>query len=100
MSSIASIDGNARPAPAAAQGQLAQLEKQRSEWVHCASAKTQAGRDKIAELSSKIDAIKSALQQEAARRASEAQGPAAVVPANAAAPLRLDGVGAWLSVQA
>lgn len=97
MSSIAPLDGSARPAPAAAQGQLAQLEKERSEWVHCASAKTQAGRDKIAEISSKIDAIKVAMQQEAVRRSAEADVTAAV---NATSALRLDGVGAWLSVQA
>lgn len=108
MSYIAPLEDSARRAPAESVGsrtpvtvrsQLAQLEKQLSEWIHCASAKTQAGRDKIAEISSKIDAIKGAMQ-EAVKRAQGADAGTAEVAEAEPPSVRLDGTGAWISVQA
>lgn len=90
----------ASPAPAATRAQLAQLEKQLSEWIDCASAKTQAGRDKISEISSKIDAIKGAMQQEVAQGSQSIDALSTLSPAALRAPLRLDGTGAWISVKA
>ena len=50
--------GDSVPRSAAAGGELAKLESQLSDWVHCPSSKTSAGKAKIAEITDKIDAIK------------------------------------------
>lgn len=59
----------------AASSELDRLEKQLSDWVNCASAKTSAGRAKIAEISGKIGAVKA--------RSEHVESDAALTSANA-----------------
>lgn len=86
--------------PANASGELAKLESQLSDWVHCPSGETSAGKAKIAEITDKIDAIevkvKTADEAKVASARSEADQP----QRSAAQSLRFDGQGAWLNVQA
>ena len=50
------------------EAQLARYEIKLADWCHCPSGKTPEGKQKIAELQAKADAIKAQLQQvEAAR---------------------------------
>ncbi|MEO6895244.1 MAG: hypothetical protein ABI218_01210 [Caldimonas sp.] len=61
---------------------LARCEVQLSDWSHCVSAKTPQGKEKIAEISARVDDIKArmkAAEQPAPTRA-DAQAPAGVGP--------------------
>jgi 3'-phosphoadenosine 5'-phosphosulfate sulfotransferase len=88
-------------APANASAELAKYESQLSDWVHCASSKTSAGKAKIAEITDKIESIKAQvkLAEEAkpSPRNHQAEEVAAKVPQR---QLRLDQLGTWLDVRA
>ena len=71
---------NATPPPAGLDAALAKSQSQLADWVRCPSAKTSAGKAKIAEISERIDAIKAQMQK-ADQVAREA--PAAVAAATA-----------------
>jgi len=98
MASIASLDGttstitptdaaSSRP-PATASADLAKLESQLSDWVHCPSGKTPTGKARIAEITDKIDAIKAKVEKSDVEKIAAPQG------------LRLDGLGGWVNEQA
>jgi len=91
--------GSPSPRPAASSGELAKLEVQLSDWVHCPSSKTSAGKAKIAEISDKISAIKTSMKsadEQKAASASEAER----LQKTSEPGLRLDGQGGWLNLQA
>lgn len=91
---------SSRPS-ACASGELAKLEGQLSDWVHCASSKTSAGKAKIEEISGKIETIK--VQVRSAEDEKVKQDPQVVTNESSnssARGLRFDGLGAWLNVQA
>lgn len=77
---------------AALQAQLQKCEAQLSDWVHCASAKTPAGKAKIAEL----EAQKQLIVQNIQAREQQAAPPAA----SAARKMSLSPAGVFLDVQA
>lgn len=92
--------GSSQP-PAAASGELAKLETQLSDWVHCPSSKTSAGKAKIAEITDKIDGIKVKVKKAEDDKARSPTSIEATQPARPAAQnLRFDGQGVWLSMQA
>ena len=96
-SSIGSLDGTSTTAaasgaassqpPATASADLAKLESQLSDWVHCPSGKTPAGKARIAEITDKIDAIKARVEKSDVEK---------IAPSG----LRLDGLGGWVNEQA
>ena len=102
-SSIGSLDGTSTAAvsgavsaassqpPATASADLAKLESQLSDWVHCPSSKTSAAKAKIAEITDKIDAIKAKVEKSDVEK---------IAPPQQQQTLRLDGLGAWLNEQA
>jgi len=105
MSSISGIDGasggrplppGTAPAPANTSPELAKLEVQLSDWVHCPSARTPEGKAHIAEITQQIDAIKAQAKHVEDKRAAPADS---TQPARAPG-LRLDGLGALLDVRA
>ncbi len=110
MTSIASLDGRTAAQaqggspsqrPAASSGELAKLEVQLSDWVHCPSSKTSAGKAMIAEITDKIDAIKTSIKAADEAKAASAKK----IEANRLQPateqsLRLDGQGGWLNLRA
>ena len=70
----------AKPAPSGAQAQLAKLQTDLSDWVHCASCNTPEGQAKIADITAKIQDLQKNMQsaadarqaaQQAAKQASE-----------------------------
>ena len=73
--------------PATASADLAKLQSQLSDWVHCPSSKTSAGKAKIAEITDRIDAIKAKVEKSDVEK---------IAPHG----LRLDGLGAWVNEQA
>ncbi len=94
-SSIGSLDGTTTTSsaassqpPATASADLAKLESQLSDWVHCPSSKTSTGKAKIAEITDKIDAIKAKVEKADVEKIAPQQG------------LRLDGLGAWVNESA
>ncbi len=97
MSSAVSLDSlqSSRavtlPRPAAADGQLAKCESQLSDWVHCPSGKTPAGRAKIEEISNQIATLKAQIKEADERKPT---------PAQQADRIRYDGQGAWVNLQA
>ena len=103
LSSATSVSETASTAsrpPAAASADLAKLESQLSDWVHCASCNTSAGKAKIAEISDKIEAIKSQVKKADEDKAATA--PSTVtqeLQKVAAQGLRFDGLGVWLNEQ-
>jgi len=100
MSTVDSLNGTV-PVPAGgvvassavSSGELAKLESQLSDWVHCPSSKTEAGKEKIAEITDKIDTAKAQIKKAEDSKA-EAQ-PSPPKPA-----LRFDGLGTLLDAQA
>ncbi len=74
--------GFVAPSGRAFNADLARCEVQLSDWTHCVSAKTPHGKEKIAEISARVDDIKAKM-----KRAEEA-GPSATAP-SAASPERL-----------
>ncbi|MEJ7138028.1 hypothetical protein [Amphibiibacter pelophylacis] len=112
MSSLDSIQSSpaaVKPSPGAAavaSGELAKLESQLSDWVHCSSSKTSAGKAKIAEITSHIDLIKAQMKKaEETKEAKELTSSVASVSnpppsSQATGPeLRFDGTGTWVDVQ-
>ncbi len=100
--SSASIPSEALPRPpAAASSELARLETQLSDWVHCPSCKTPAGKAKIAEISDKIEAIKAQVKTAEDAKATARRSNEIVESSKAAAgSVRLDGLGQWLNERA
>ena len=88
-------------APANASAELAKYESQLSDWVHCASSKTSAGKAKIAEITDKIETIKAQVKRAEDTRPSvpSLQAPDAVGKVSQR-QLRLDQLGTWLDAQA
>lgn len=82
---------------AALQAQLQKCEAQLSDWVHCASAKTPAGKAKIAELEAQRQLIEQRIQARASQSASPVAAPAAV---DASRRVSLSSAGVFLDVQA
>lgn len=108
MSSVSSLNlsttSSAAPsqaAPANASAELAKYESQLSDWVHCASSKTSEGKAKIAEITDKIEAIKTQVKraEDARPKVPDLQTQDAV-PAASLRQLRLDQLGTWLDAQA
>lgn len=105
MSSAVSLDSLqsgpaiAPPRPAAADMQLAKCESQLSDWVHCPSGKTPAGRAKIAEISSQIATLKAQIKQADERKPAALPVPAPA-PVQQADRMRYDGQGGWVNLQA
>jgi hypothetical protein len=101
ISCTAALGAVAPAAPANAGAELAKYESQLSDWVHCASCKTAAGKAKIAEITDKIQAIKTQM-----KRAEEARPPSQAMQAPEPLPhvvqhqFRLDQLGAWLDLKA
>jgi hypothetical protein len=87
--------------PSNVSAELAKCERELSDWVHCPSSKTSAGRANIAEITAKLDGLKAQMKRtddvKAAAMAQEQPKPPA---ATAAHSLRFDQLGAWLNVQA
>ena len=75
----------ATPPPAGLDAALAKSQGQLADWVCCASAKTPAGKAKIAEISDRIDAIKAQMEK-AGQAAREAATATATATATAARP--------------
>lgn len=94
---IQSSPAVAVPRPAAADGQLAKCESQLSDWVHCPSGKTPAGRAKIAEISNQIATLKAQIEQTDERKPAPAPAP---MPVQQADRIRYDGQGSWVNLQA
>ena len=85
--------------PAAANGELAKLHSQLADWVNCPSCKTSAGKAKIAEISSKIEALENRVKKaEVNKHSSAVSSPAAELIE--APTLRFDGLGAFVSLRA
>ena len=106
MSSISSVQPGSVSVPTSpgsagiATGELAKYESQLSDWVHCPSCKTSAGKAKIAEITAKIDAIKAEMKKvDDAKKSASAtnQEPA---QHSVAKSLRFDSRGTWVSTQA
>lgn len=95
FNSLQSSGAVAVPRPAAADGQLAKCESQLSDWVHCPSGKTPAGRAKIAEISDQIATLKAQIKE-----ADESRPAPAPTPVQQADRIRYDGQGGWLNLQA
>jgi hypothetical protein len=96
-------------APANVDAQLARYETQLSDWVHCPSCTTSAGKAKIAEITAEIESLKATMKQSEAAKAPDKVDPAATASGAAEAMksleemrprLRLDGQGAWVDRQA
>jgi hypothetical protein len=104
MSSINSIQSGSGAVPSTsgsgASGELAKFESQLSDWVHCPSCKTPEGKAKIAEITSKIDAIKNEMKRVEETKASSQAANAESTLTQAARAIRFDGLGAWVSTQA
>lgn len=93
-----SVPGGPVPRPpAAAGGELAKLEIQLSDWIHCPSCKTPAGKAKIAELTDKIDVIKAQVKAAEDAKATALRGNEAMESSQA---VRFDGLGSWLNERA
>jgi len=92
------------PAPVNADAQLAKYQSQLSDWVQCPSGKTPEGKAKIAELTDKIQSLKSQMKQadEVQRTPPAAsappQGPEPERPATRSG-LRLDAQGIFIDLQ-
>ena len=97
LDSLQSSPAIAVPRPAAADGQLAKCESQLSDWVHCPSGETPAGRAKIAEISNQIATLKAQIKQADERKPAPAPAP---TPAQQADRIRYDGQGGWVNLQA
>ncbi len=96
-SSASPASAAAPRAPATAGSELAKLETQLSDWVHCPSCKTPAGKAKIAEITDKIDAIKAQVKTAEDAKAAAVRGHQAMESSKAAVPgVRFDGQGGWL----
>ena len=80
--------GQAKPPAGGLDVELANCERQLSDWVHCASAKTPEGKAKIEELTAKHDAIKAKMQveEQAAAKRQEAEKATATAHVNPALP--------------
>ncbi|MEO8467228.1 MAG: hypothetical protein ABI640_18020 [Gammaproteobacteria bacterium] len=65
------------------QSQLTRYETQLADSCACSSSKTQAGKQKIADLQTKADAIRAELQQVEAARSQEATTATATTPQSA-----------------
>jgi len=92
---VASASGSA----SSASGELAKCESQLSDWVHCPSSKTSAGKAKIAEIAGKIEAIKAQIKK-AEDTMSVASAVSYAPPAKAVEQLRFDGLGSLMNAQA
>jgi hypothetical protein len=105
MSSVASIQPStvafqsSRGSAATSSGELAKCESQLSDWVHCASSKTSAGKAKIAEITNKIDSIKADMKK-ADESKTAALREEKTPPMNTVHRLRFDGLGTWVNLQA
>jgi hypothetical protein len=95
LDSLQSSPAVAVPRPAAADGQLAKCESQLSDWAHCPSGKTPAGRAKIEEISNQIATLKAQI-----KKADESKPAPVPTPAQQADRLRYDGQGGWVNLQA
>jgi hypothetical protein len=110
MASVDSINGGsaagvsaqvASPPPANVNAELAKCESELSDWVHCPSSKTSAGKAKIAEITAKLDGLKAQMKRaDEARSTASSQGQPHKPAALAAHRLRFDQIGASLDVQA
>ena len=105
LDSLRSSPAVAVPRPAAADGQLAKCESQLSDWVHCPSGKTPAGRARIEEISNQIATLKAQIKQADERKPAPAPAPApafapAPTPVQQADRIRYDGQGGWVNLQA
>jgi hypothetical protein len=104
MSSINSIQSGSGAVPSTsgsgASGELAKFESQLSDWVHCPSCKTPEGKAKIAEITSKIDAIKNEMKRVEETKASSHAADAEPAAISAPRSVRFDGLGAWVNTQA
>ena len=94
MASINAIDGTAASS-AVSSGELAKLEGQLADWVHCPSGKTDEGKEKIAEITDKIDVAKGQIKKTDDAKAAEAKQASTPKPT-----LRFDGLGTMLDAQA
>lgn len=104
--SISSVAVNAASAPAASgsglEAELAKCEGQLSDWVHCPSAKTPEGKEKIAEISARLDTLKARIDKRdhqtvstSAPSSNEDQNPRQAVRGTA-----LNGLGGYLDIYA
>ena len=93
---------------ASASSELAKFETQLSDWVHCPSSKTSAGKAKIAEITDRIESIKAQMKQaedakvfaDAATTTAAAETFIQHAPSQTAGPaLRFDGTGTWVNMQ-
>ena len=101
LDSLQSSPAIAVPRPATADAQLAKCESQLSDWVHCPSGKTPAGRAKIAEISNQIATLKAQIKQADERKPAPAPAPTpAPTPVQQADRIRYDGQGSWVNLQA
>ena len=99
--SSAAVAQAPQAAPANASAELAKYESQLSDWVHCASSKTSAGKAKIAEITDKIESIKAQVKRAEDAKPSPRNQPAEAVAAKVPQRLlRLDQLGTWLDVRA
>ena len=97
MPSSSAPGGAAPRPPATAGGELARLEVELSDWVHCPSCKTPAGKAKIAEITDKIDAIKAQVKAAEEAKATAWRGNEAM---ESSRTVRFDGLGNWLNERA
>jgi hypothetical protein len=104
--SISAVAGTAASAPASSgsglDAELAKCEGQLSDWVHCPSAKTPEGKEKIAEISARLDTLKARIAKRdhqpastSAPSSNEDQNPRKAVGGAA-----LNGLGGYLDVYA
>lgn len=97
----AAVASASQAAPANADAELAKYESQLSDWVHCESCKTSEGKAKIAEITDKIETIKTQLKRvEETKPLSKAQQDLDISANVSHRALRLDLQGTWLDAQA
>ncbi len=79
-SGAATYAGSVAPSGRALDADLARCEVQLSDWTHCVSAKTPRGKEKIAEIGARVDAIKAKMKaaEQPAPKQVDAPAPAGV----------------------
>ena len=98
ISASTSPSDSATPARTSAtlDGELAKCESQLADWVNCPSGKTSAGKAKIAEITTKRDAIKARIESRE-KQTQPAKEPAAVQHnPDPAQRLQLSGLGTYV----
>lgn len=96
--SVGPVTAGVAPAPPVnVDAEVTKCESDLSDWVHCPSSKTAAGKAKIAEITAKLDGLKAQM-----KRADEAKvQPQPLKSLEAPGhPLRFDLLGARLNAQA